>query len=135
MARQHGYKGDVMIDPLGTTTYATVASIKSWTGDFTRARVDVTCFNDVTLTTLPGLPDAKGTFTGIWDPLTTPTQVFVIAFGDVAVGLKLVPSKLTATTFFSGLAYLDASINVAVDGAITIAGNWSAAGPFTLTHP
>ena len=110
MARQHGYKGDVLIDPAGTTTYATVASLNEWTADFSRERVDTTCFNDPVKTSLPGLPDAKGTFKGIWDPTTTPTHVFDIAFGDVAVGLKLVPSNLTPTNFFSGLAFLDASI-------------------------
>ena len=135
MARQHGYKGDVLIDPTGTTTYVTVASLNEWTADFSRDRVDVTCFNDPVKTTLPGLPDAKGTFKGIWDPTTTPTEVFDVAFGDVAVGLKLVPSNLTPTTFFSGLAYLDASINVAVNGAITISGTWSAAAAFALTSP
>ena len=91
MARQHGLQGDVLIDPAGTTTYATVASLNRVDCGFhARARSDTTCFNDPVKTSLPGLPDAKGTFKGIWDPTTTPTHVFDIAFGDVAVGLKLV---------------------------------------------
>jgi hypothetical protein len=133
MARQHGYKGEVAIDPLGTTTYAPVASLNNWTLDTTRDRVDVTCFGDAQKQYVQGLSDLKGTFAGIWDPLTTPSEIFAIAMGDVAVGLKLTPSTLTATTFFSGLAYLDASIAVAVTGAITISGSFASAGDWALT--
>lgn len=132
MARQHGYKGDVLIDPTGATTYVTVASLNAWTLDLSRDRVDVTCFNDVVKTYVQGLSDSKGTFAGIWDPTTTPTEVFDIAMGDVAVGLKLVPSTLTSTAFFTMMAYLDASINVPVSGAITISGTFAAAGPLTM---
>jgi hypothetical protein len=133
MARQHGYK-NVLIDPTGSTTYASVASVKSWTGDFTRDTVDATCFNDPSKVTLMGLRSAKGTIEFVWDPTTTPDQIIDIAFGDVEVGLKLVPSTLTATTFFSGKAWLDASINVSVDGVITGTANWTAGtGGFTMT--
>lgn len=133
MARQHGYKGDVLIDPAGATTYVTVASVKSWTGDFTRDSVDATCFNDASKVTLMGLRNAKGTLEFIWDPTTTPDDIFTIAFGDAAVGLKLVPSTLTPTAFFSGMAYLDASLNVSVDGVITGSANWTGAGDWTLS--
>jgi hypothetical protein len=133
MARQHGYKGEVAIDPTGTTTYAPVASVKAWSGDFTRDAVDATCFGDASKQTIMGLRNAKGSLEFVWDPTTTPDQIFDIAFGDVPVGLKLVPSTLTATTFFSGLAYLDASIKVDVGGVITGTANWTGAGDWTLT--
>src|SRR5262245_66299213 len=132
MARQHGYKGDLLIDPAGTTTYVTVASLNAWTLDLSRDRVDTTCFGDSVKQSAQGLADAKGTFAGIWDPTTTPTQVFDVAMGDVAVGLKLVPSTLTSTAFFTLMAYLDAAINVPANGAITISGTFAAAGPLTL---
>lgn len=125
MARQHGYKGQVAIDPTGSSTYAPVGSVKSWTADFTRDSVDATCFGDPSKVTLMGLRNAKGTLEFVWDPTTTPTEIIAIAFGDVEVALKLVPSTLTATTFFSGKAWLDASINVAVDGVITGTANWT----------
>jgi len=133
MARQHGYKGEVAIDPTGASTYAPVASVKSWTGDFTRDAVDATCFGDLSKQTLMGLRNAKGVIEFVWDPTTTPDDIFAIAFGDTPVALKLVPSTLTATAFFSGLAYLDASINVQVDGVITGSANWTGAGDWTLT--
>jgi hypothetical protein len=135
MARQHGYKGEVAIDPTGTTTYVAVGSLNNWTLDTTRDRVDVTCFGDPQKQYVQGLSDLKGTFAGIWDPLTTPDEIFRIAMGDVAVGLRLTPSTLSATNFFSGMAYLDASIAVAVNGAITVSGSFASAGPWTMAPP
>jgi len=55
-----------------------------------------------------------------------------VMMGDVAVGLKLVPSELDPTAFFSGLAYLDGGMDVAVDGVISLSGSYVAAGPWTL---
>lgn len=132
MARQHGSKGQVLIDPIGGTTYVAVASLNSWTLDATRDRADVTSFGDTNKQWVQGLPNYAGDFGGFWDPTTTNTQVFDVAFGDVAVGLKLMPSTLTTTAFFSGLAYLDANIQVTANGAITIGGSWVAAGPWSL---
>lgn len=132
MARQHGYKGQVLIDPAGGSTYVAVASLNSWTLDMTRDLVDVTAFQDANKQYVQGLPDVKGTYSGWWDPTTTPTEIFDVVMGSAAVGLKLVPSSLTATAFFSGLAYLDGSINVAANGAVAISGNWAAAGPWAL---
>src|SRR5262245_567851 len=133
MARQHGYKGEVSIDPAGTTTYAPVASVRSWTGDFTRDAVDATCFGDASKVTLMGLRNAKGSLEFVWDPATTPDELIAVAFGDTPAGLKLTPSTLTPTKFFSGLAYRHASINVAHDGVNTGAANWTGAGDFDIS--
>jgi hypothetical protein len=131
MARRHGSTGQVGIDPTGATTYVTVASLNSWTLDQTRSKVDVTAFGDTNLQYVVGLPDTKGTFGGWWDETTTPTQIFDVAGAATPVGLKLVPSTIAPTYFVSGLAYLDASIDVKADGAVSISGEWVAAGPFT----
>lgn len=134
MARQHGYKGDVMVDKTGASTFARVASCRSWTADFTRDSVDATCFGDASKVTMMGLHDAKGTIEFIWDPTTTPADIFGIVFGDTEVSLKLIPSTLTATTFFSGKAWLDCSLNVAVTGVISGSANWVAGtGGFTMS--
>ena len=122
----------MFIDPTGTTTYAQVGSINAWTLDQTRDTVDVTAFGDTNKQYVVGLPDTKGTFGGFWDDLTTPDEIFNVAGGATPVGLKLVPSDITPTVFWSGLAYLDASINVSATGAVTISGNWVGAGPWTL---
>lgn len=132
MARQHGSKGQVLIDPAGGTTYVAVASLNNWTLNATRAREEVTAFGDTNVIRLQGLPDFSGDLSGFWDSTTTPTEVFDVVLGDVAVGLKLVPSSLTATIFFSGQAYLDGSVNVPSTGAITFSGSWVAANNWAL---
>lgn len=132
MARRHGSKGSVLIDPAGGTTYVAVAALNAWSLDQTRDTVDVTAFGDTNKEYVVGLPDTKGTFGGWWDGAATPAAIFDVAGGATPVGLKLVPSSLDATIFFSGLAYLDASINVPATGAIEISGNWVAAGPWAL---
>ena len=132
MARQHGSLGQVLIDPAGGSTYVAVASLNAWTLDMSRDRSDATAFGDTNRVYTQGLPDIKGTFGGWWDPTTSPEEIFDVAMGAVAVGLKLVPSTLTATAFFSGLAYLDASINVGSGGTISVGGSYVAAGPWAL---
>lgn len=132
MARQHGYKGQVLIDPAGGTTYVQVASVKSFTFGATRERVIATAFGDTNIVRLQGLPDYSGDLGFLWDPDTTPTQLFDVILGDIAVGLKLVPSTLTSSAYFSGPAYLDGSISVDVNGAIEGTGSWVAAGSWTV---
>jgi hypothetical protein len=121
-----------LIDPAGGTTYVAVAAINAWSLDQTRDTVDVTAMGDTNKQYVVGLADTKGTFGAWWDDASTPTAIFDVAGGDTPVGLKLLPSSLAATIFFSGLAYLDASINVPATGAIDVSGNWVAAGPWTL---
>ena len=130
--RRHGSKGDVLMDPTGGATAVHVASLNGWTADFTREQVDVTAFLDTTRVYIQGMMDAKGTLKGWWEAIGSKV-LFDAAFGDVAVALELVPSTLDATTKFAGPANLSMSIEVAVDGAVTVSGNWTGAGPWTLT--
>lgn len=129
--RRHGYKGDVLLDPSGGSTHVTVASLNGWTLDAKRDRADVTAFGDPNKVKVQGLPDYTGTIKGWWEATET-RKLFDVALGDVAVGLKLVPSTLDPTYFFSGLAYVDANIDVSADGAITVGGSWAAAGAWEL---
>jgi hypothetical protein len=133
--RRHGYKGSISMDETGAlTTFTPVASMNAWTIEMTRERVDVTCFLDPNRVYAQGLADVKGTLKGMWEALASRALMDVM-MGDAAVGLKLVPSELDADTFFSGLAYLDGGLDVAVDGAITLSGSWAAAGPWALDPP
>jgi hypothetical protein len=104
--------------------------LNAWTLDMTRDKVDVTAFLDTNKQYVVGLPDTKGTFGGWWDEATTPDDIFAAAGAETPVGLKLIPSLITPTHFASGLAYLDASIDVKADGAVAISGEWVAAGPW-----
>lgn len=129
--RRHGSKGSVMMDPSGGATAVVVASLNSWSLDLSRDRADATCFGDTNKVWLQGLPNIEGEIGGIWNE-TESVPLFDVALGDIAAFLKLIPSTLAPTYFFSGLAYLDAGIEVAHDGAITVSGSFAAAGPWTM---
>ena len=130
--RRHGYKGSINMDETGAgTTYTPVASMNKWSISMKRERVDVTCFLDPNRVWVQGLADVSGDLSGMWEAVASRPLVDVM-MGDVAVGLKLVPSELDADTFFSGLAYIDGGLDVAVDGAITLNGSYVAAGPWAL---
>jgi hypothetical protein len=68
----------------------------------------------------------SGTLGAFWDP--TDKTLFNVALGTVAPFMHLIPNTLTPTHLWKGLAWMDASIDVSQGGAITVSGNWSAAG-------
>jgi len=131
MARRHGSKGSVEMDPTGGALAVVVASLNKWSLDMARDRADATCFGDTNKVYVQGLPDIKGDLGGIWDEAAS-QPLFEVALGDVAALLKLIPSTLAPTYLFTGLAYLDAGIEVAHDGAVTVKGSFVAAGPWTM---
>jgi hypothetical protein len=130
MARRHGSKGSIEIDPDGGAVTTPVGSLNSWSLDMERDKEDVTCFGDTNKQYVLGLADIQGEIEGVWDEVESP-DFLRIALGEVPVMLKLVPSTITPTHFFTGLAYLDAGIECPADGAVTISGSFVAAGPWT----
>jgi hypothetical protein len=119
------------MDPTGGATTVAVADLNAWSLDQARDSVDVTAFGDVNKQYVLGLPDVKGTYGGWWNSASSPA-LFEVAGGVVPVMLNLVPAIDEPAFFFEGLAYLDASIEVASDGGVAISGNFVAAGPWTL---
>jgi hypothetical protein len=129
MNRQHGSHGQIKMDPTGGATAVLVASMSAWNMSMARDHVDVTSFGDTNKISVLGLPDYKGTLGGWFD--TDDTSIFDAAMGNVAVMLELIPTSLVPLIMWSGLAWLDAAIDVKATGAISMTGNWSAAGPWT----
>lgn len=121
-----------MADPTGGATAVAIANLNKWDLDLSTDKIDVTAFQDTNRVVVTGLPAYKGTLTGFWD--SAELSLFTIALGTVAAFLKLIPSSLDATTFFSGKAWLDANISCDAKGAVTIGGKYEAAGNWTLTH-
>lgn len=130
MARIHGSRGQVKMDPAGGASGVVVANLNAWTLDMSRDRVDVTSFGDTNKTSVQGLPNYSGTLSGFWD--ATSVAIFQVALGTVAPFLTLIPDSLAPTFLFKGLAWLDASINVSANGAVTIGGKFDAAGPWVM---
>jgi hypothetical protein len=136
MARMHGMHGQVQ---LTDSPEVTLAALNSWTLDQTRDLVDVTSFGDTNKTYVVGLSDLKGTLGGFYDPGDgspatggNAEDFFGAAEGDTPVNLKLMPSTLLTTVYWTGPAYLNgATINVSATGAITITGGFAASGAWT----
>jgi hypothetical protein len=122
------------MDPLGGTAVVEVADLNSWTLDQARDQVDVTAFGDANKQYVLGLKDIKGTYGGFWNSDSSPL-LFQVAGGTTPVTLNLVPARDEPTFFFEGKGYLDASINVSSGGAVTLSGNFVAAGDWTLEGP
>jgi hypothetical protein len=103
-----------------------VESLNSWSYSAKRDRVDVTCFGDRNKRKVLGLPDISGALGGFFNSLHP--VLFDVADGTVAPLLRLIPNKLEPTHFWEGLAFADASIKVASNGAVAVDGSWDAAG-------
>jgi hypothetical protein len=127
--RIHGYKGQVMADPTGGATPVAVASVNEWTLDMSKDTVDVTAFQDENKVYVLGLKDVQGTIGAWYD--NSDLTLFEIADADIPALLKLIPDTRQPTFFWTGLAYLDASINVSSSGAVSVSGKFVAAGPWT----
>lgn len=136
MAILSGRDGLVKWDPTGVggATAVALISIKSWKGDFKTAKLDVTCFQDTNSVYVPGMRSIDAELGGYWNSddmslieattLTSPGYIELIPHSND-------PSAATPY-FFGGLAYLDASIDTAVDGAPALTSTILAAGPWTF---
>lgn len=119
------------MDPTGGSAAVLVGDLNSWSLDMARDQVDQTAFGDANKQYTLGLPDVKGEYGGWWNSASSPA-LFDAAQGSAPVLLELVPAADEPTFLFSGLAYIDASIECPFDGGVSISGNLVAAGPWTL---
>ncbi len=131
-----GRNGQVSWNPTGTVaspaTLTPIASIDSWKASFKTDKIPVTCFGDTNKVYVAGLPDISGSFGGFWN--STESALFAAAESSTPGLLKLAPNTTESTYYWSGLAYMDADIDVAVNGAPKVTGTFVAAGPWTRAH-
>jgi hypothetical protein len=123
-----GRNGQVKYDAAGNTPVE-IVSLNNWKLDLKTEKINVTCFGDQNKVYVPGMKDLNGTFAGFWnsDELT----LFEAADVDTPGLLELIPNSTEPTFKWSGLAYMDASIDTAVEGAPSVQGTFMAAGPWT----
>ena len=93
MARRHGSKGQVKMDPTGGATTVAIGALNAWTLSLERDKADVTCFGDTTKQYVLGLPDISGDLKGVWDEALSP-ELIRVALGEVPVMLELIPSTI-----------------------------------------
>jgi hypothetical protein len=123
--RYHGKTGSVSIGSPATP----VLSLNKWSLNAATDKVDVTAFGDTNKVYVQGLPDLKGQVAGWFDDMED--ALFVAADSLTPVDLELMPVAGVATVKWSGPAWLDASIEVPADGAISVSGDFVAAGAWT----
>ena len=118
-----------------STTLAGVASpvfkLQKWSLNRATDKIDITCFLDLNKVYVQGLADLKGTFEGLWDE--TETKPFAGSESASGCNLFLYPSLDAPTEYWKGPAWLDMSMDVDVNGAVKISGNFAAAGSWTHT--
>jgi len=126
MAKYHGQGGRVYLSTTGSGTAVQAVALSSWSLDMPTDRVEVTSFEDANKTYVQGKRDISGELSGFWDEADD--SVFDGSESTDGVKLYLYPSKDAATRYFYGPAWLDASIECGVDGAVTIKGTFQANG-------
>lgn len=129
MARYHGQKGVVYGSLTGTGTAVNFISLSKWSLDLGTDKVDVTSFGDANKTYVQGLRDIKGSLSGFWD--SADDSLFDASESADGMKLYLYPASTASTVYFYGPAWLDASIDVAVSGAVSVAGNFVANGAWS----
>jgi hypothetical protein len=125
-----GDRGQIKMDPAGGTAVVTVASLNKWSLSLAKEYYKTTAFGDSNQVYVPGLPDISGNLSGFWD--TTDRSLFTVALGSVAPFLNLIPNTLAPSYLFKGLAWLDCNIDVGQGGAVTINGQFKAAGAWVM---
>lgn len=125
MPRYHGRDAVVYLSTSGGTA-ASVITMTKWAINKSTDKVPVTSFGDANKTYVAGLPDLTGTISGFWD--SADDKLFQAADSTTGANMYLYPSKNAATKYWYGPAWLDASIDVDVNGAIAISGSFAALG-------
>ena len=126
MAKYHGRKGLVYMSTSGSGNAASVAQLSSWSLDMSTDVIDVTAFGDANKTYVIGLKDIKGQFSGFWNDATD--DLFTAADSSDGVKMYLYPSSDAISKYWYGPAWLNASVDTGVDGAVKISANFMANG-------
>ena len=126
MARYHGKGGMVYLSTTGSGDATPAVSLSQWSLDRATDKVEVTGFGDLNKTYVQGLPDIKGALSGFFD--NSNDALFDGSESADGVKLYLYPSTLAPTHYHYGPAWLDASIEVDVKGAVGVKGSFVAAG-------
>lgn len=129
MAIKSGRYGTIKYDPAGVTPVALV-SLNKWKLSLKTDKLNVTCFGDTNKVYVPGLRDISGSVSGFWN--STNVVLFDATEATTPGLLELAPNSTEPTFTFNGLAYLDADIDTAVEGAPAVSGSFMAAGPWAM---
>jgi len=132
MSAHAGRSGAVYLAIESATGVATTTiKLNAWTLDRATDTYETTAFGDTNKTYVQGLPDLKGTISGVWDD--SETKPFAGAASATGVKLYLYPDITNSPTKYAyGTAWLNASIETPVGGAVKLTANFVAAASWTV---
>ena len=126
MARYHGRRGRLFLSTSGATAAVSVASLTNWSIDMDTDREEVTAFGDNNKVYVQGLKDISGSFAGFWDD--TDSTIFTAQDSATAPKMYLYPDFTNAPTkYWYGTAWVSASVETEVGGAVKVSGSFAAA--------
>lgn len=125
MATKYSGRNGTIYLGTGGAAYA-MAQVKEWSLEKSTDKIEVTCMGDANKTYVMGLPDLKGSFSGYWD--AADDQLFTAAEATSAVNMYIYPNSGTATKYWYGTAFVDASVKGSATTAVEINGSFVAAG-------
>jgi hypothetical protein len=132
VARYHGRRSRVLMSTTAAGAASEVIGIRSWSYSQEVDTVEVTAFGDTNKRYVQGLPDATGEFEGFWEDSEAKIWA-AVASGD-GVKIYMYPDHTNAPSkYVYGPAWLSASIETAVDGAVTISASFAANGAWGST--
>ncbi len=109
-----------------------VASIKSFEITGTTDRYDASTFGDTSKTYVSGLPDASGSFSGIFDTTNGGGPTVTAAQDGIARKFYFYWDTVgDPTHYYFGTAFWDFGASFAVDALAEVTGSWSAASSLT----
>lgn len=129
MARIHGKSGRLYAAIASGGSAEPIAFLNAWSIDFSTDKADVTSFGDTNKVYVSGLPDAQGSFGGFYDNATA--QLYTASQDGVSRKFYLYPDNATTGQYWYGTALFDFSVSSGVGDAVTVSGNWNAAGAIT----
>lgn len=124
MARIAARNGRLYANLTSGGTAEPIAFLNNWSLNFQVDNIEVTAFGDTNKTYVAGLPDAQGSYQGWYDTATV--QLYTAASDGIARKFYLYPDNTTTGQYFFGTAVFDMNISAAVDGAVSISGDFSA---------
>ncbi len=114
----------------GTGTAVPVASLSSWSLDYSTDKEETTSFGDSNKTYVQGLPDVSVEFSGFYDDSDSTVKTAAASADGSKAYLYI--STDAATKYAYGPCWVDFGVEVAVDGAVTISGTLAANGSWGL---
>lgn len=127
MGRIHGRGGAFYMAITSGGTAEPIAYLNQWSIEFSTDNAEVTALGDTNKVYVAGLPDCSGSFAGFFDDATA--QTYTAAQDGVARKFYLYPNRAgTPGQYWFGTCLPDFKVSGDVGGAVTISGDWNAAG-------